>query len=130
MGLQDNRDHVITLGGARNVSWADADGPLSMFDNTFLEIKMQFNNPELTVLEPKRASYLSTYVNLDPNFPERIKITCDYKWIQKVWTDMISNYNKGLTKWKMKMGGGSGALEDFRDNINRGRDDEGAVGWE
>ena len=40
MGLQDNRDHVIKLGGARNFSRADADGPLSMFDNIFLEIQM------------------------------------------------------------------------------------------
>jgi hypothetical protein len=124
MGRQDNRDHVIKLGGAKNVSRADADGPLSMFDSIFLEIQMQFNDPELTLPEPERASFLSTYVHLDPNDPERIKITRDYKWIRKVWMDTISNYNKGLTKWKLNTGGGPGATEDFGDNINRGRDDE------
>ena len=57
MGRQDNRDRVIKLGGAKNVSRADADSPLSLFDSIFLEIKMQFNDPELTLPEPERASF-------------------------------------------------------------------------
>ena len=92
MGLQDNRDHLIKLGGARNVSRADADGPLSMFDSIFLEIQIQFNDLELTLTEPERASYLETYIDLDPNEAERIKITRDYKWVRKVWQDTIANY--------------------------------------
>jgi len=95
MGLQDNRDHVNQLEGARNGS---ADGPLSMFDSIYLEIQIQSNDPGLTFVEPERVSYLSTYIDLDPNDPDRIKVTLDYKWIKKMCTDRISNYNKGLTK--------------------------------
>ena len=74
---------------------------------------MQVNDPELTVMEPERASNLDSYVDLDPNDAERIEITHDYKWMRKVWTDTIANYNKGLTKWKMNTCSGSGETEDF-----------------
>ena len=92
MGMQDNRDHVIKFGGAKNVSRADADGPLSMFDSIFLEIQMLFNDPELTMPEPECASFLSTYIDLDPNDAERIKISRDYKWMRyQITTRVLPN---------------------------------------
>ena len=71
-------------------------------------------------MSPPRASDLSSIKNfpddtnrMNPNDPNRIKILRDFKWIKKVWKDMVAAYNQATVKWKSGTGGGPGAAENF-----------------
>lgn len=119
---QDNRDNLESLSRAKNTTRAHADGPLSLADSIFNRWSLQFNDPDLTFKDPDRASYLESYVELDPNDTTRIKFKRDFKWIKNLYTKTLAKYNKSFKLWSKGTGGGSGAPEDYA--IWDKRDDE------
>ena len=52
---------------------------------------------------------------LNPNYPTRININRDYKWLKTLFRKVMKEYNYAMNKW-MHTGGGSGFPEDFAGN--------------
>jgi|AntRauTorckE5430_2_1112549.scaffolds.fasta_scaffold01766_3 hypothetical protein len=114
--LEENRDGILKLGGGKHKSRADADGALSMSDQVFQDLATSFNDPDLQIHPPTNATFLITFGDMNANDQERIKIKRTYKWVAKVWKDLIlRDYSSALVLWKLGTGGGSGAPENFSD---------------
>jgi hypothetical protein len=83
-------------------------------------IAIQFNDPEVVIEQPERATFLLSYSELDPNEESRIIIPRDYTWAKQVWQhSVLKPYNAAMKKWHKGTGGGPGAPEDYSNWENR-----------
>ena len=114
-----NKDDMLKLSAGKAQRRSDIDGALNYQERIFLKLSVQFNDPNLKFTKPKRAIYLASYDELDPNDMARILIKRDYIYMMKVWKYMLPLYNATWQKWTMGTGGGPGAEENFQDWENR-----------
>ena len=108
-----NLDDLQKLSCGKAFKRSDLDGALSLSEQVMHKLSIQFNDPNLVFTMPKRAVYLSSYEELNPNDMERIKIKRDYKFMMEIWKYCSPKYNHCWQKWTKGTGGGSGAEEDF-----------------
>jgi len=120
LAMNVNRDDLLSLNRGKHTMRADVDNALTRVDTIFHHIAIQFNDPAVQIEQPERATYLVTYLELDPNKESCIAIPRDFVWAKQVWkVNVLKPYNNAMKKWHKGTGGGPGAPEDYSNWENR-----------
>ena len=115
VALSQNRDILLSLGAGKAFKRAEVDGGLPWKNQIFYTLSCQFNDPDLHLDPPERATFLNSFCDLNPNHFDSISSNRDYEFLKKLWAKTLKEYNAAMKLWKLGTGGGSGAPENYCD---------------